>query len=400
MQSVVRPAGGTWQAPVDLSAAGQHASSPQVAVDAHGNTVAVWYRFTGPDTGPSTGSIVQGAVRPAGGTWQAPVDLAVGGNVFAAQLAVGAQGDAVAVWNRASGARSFVVQGAVRAANGAWQEPITLSAAGGNPGNPQVAVDAHGNAIAVWSRSSDSSSSVVQSAVRPARQNWQAPVELAVDAASADVAISPHGNAFAVWHDSRGIAQSAMRSADGSWQAPVDLSAPGQDALETQVAADAHGNAVAIWQRSNGTNQIVQSATYRAPGPQVTRLRLSPSTLRASRWGPTVQAATAPTATQVSYELNAAASVRFTLQRYRGGRRVGGRCVKATTSNRRQKICTRLVRVRGGFTRSRAAGTDRFTFTGRVAGRPLRPGRYGLVATPTDNGRTGTPTRARLRIVR
>ncbi|MGH4010069.1 MAG: hypothetical protein ACRDTH_18265, partial [Pseudonocardiaceae bacterium] len=36
-----------WLAPVDLSADGQDASGPQVAVDAQGNVVAVWYRFNG-----------------------------------------------------------------------------------------------------------------------------------------------------------------------------------------------------------------------------------------------------------------------------------------------------------------------------------------------------------------
>jgi hypothetical protein len=62
--------------------------------------------------------------------------------------------------------------------------------------------------------------------------------------------------------------------------------------------------------------------------------------------------------------------------------------------------CVRFVRVRGSFSRRWPAGNDRFTCTGRLASRALKPGRYELVATPTASGRAGRPTRARLRIVR
>jgi hypothetical protein len=58
------------------------------------------------------------------------------------------------------------------------------------------------------------------------------------------------------------------------------------------------------------------------------------------------------------------------------------------------------VAVPGSFTRTRPAGADRFTFTGRLTGRPLTPGRYRLVATPTANGHTGTASRASFRILK
>jgi hypothetical protein len=147
VQGGVRPAGGLWQAPVDLSAAGRDAADPRVAVDAQGNAVAVWYGDNGDNL------IVQGAVRAAGGAWQAPVDLsAAGHNASFPQVAVDAQGNAVAVWNQYDGANRLIVQGAVRPAGGVWQAPIDVSAAGQNAYLPQVAVDAQGNAAAVWTR--------------------------------------------------------------------------------------------------------------------------------------------------------------------------------------------------------------------------------------------------------
>jgi pimeloyl-ACP methyl ester carboxylesterase len=150
------------------------------------------------------------------------------------------------------------------------------------------------------------------------------------------------------------------------------------------------------------TNLILAAASTAGapPPPAVAGLRLSPSTFRAARSGPTVKAASVRTATRVSYTLNVPASVRLTVQRPGPGRRVGGNCLKQTTSNRRGRACTRLVAVRGSFTRTRPAGADRFTFTARIAGRALHPGRYRLVATPSANGRTGRPAHAHFRIVR
>jgi hypothetical protein len=120
VQSAVRAAAsGAWQAPVDLSAAGQEAFDPQVAVDSQGNAVAVWYRYDG------TSYVVQGAVRPAAsGVWQAPVDLsAADEDAVHPQVAVDSQGNAVAVWSRYN-ATSYIVQSAVRLARG---EPMATS---------------------------------------------------------------------------------------------------------------------------------------------------------------------------------------------------------------------------------------------------------------------------------
>jgi hypothetical protein len=132
----------------------------------------------------------------------------------------------------------------------------------------------------------------------------------------------------------------------------------------------------------------------------VAELHLSPATFRAARSGPSASTATTGIATRVSYTLNIAASARFTVQRATSGRTAGGRCVKPTTSNRTHTSCTRYVAVSGSFTRTRPAGADRFTFTGRLAGHPLTPGRYRLVATPNANGHAGTSSRANFRILK
>jgi hypothetical protein len=414
VQGAVRAVGGSWQAPVELSASDHNSSvHPQVAVDASGDAVAVWK-----DDGASS-FIAKGAARLAGGAWQAPVDIsapgrsdpqaAAFGQVFP-QVAVDARGNMVAVWDHPTGSTS-IVQGAVRAAGGAWQTPVNISAAGQNAETADIAVDPQGNAVAVWGRSIGTTS-IVQGAVRAAGETWQAPVNLSTASQNAvipRVVVDPQGNAVAVWSVDRfstrassSIVQGAVRLAAGTWQAPVDITTAGFNQLGSpDIAVDAQGSAVAVWGGSTRPRYIVegdggfvvQSADYRAARPpavaaSVARLRLSPSTFRAGR---TVRAVP-PRATQVRYTLNVAASVRFTVQRLSTGRKVAARCVRATSSNRSRNSCVRYVPLRGSFTRRRPAGADRFAFNGDIShiGALLKPARYRLVATPIANGRTGT----------
>jgi hypothetical protein len=129
--------------------------------------------------------------------------------------------------------------------------------------------------------------------------------------------------------------------------------------------------------------------------------RLAPSRFRAAPTGPSARSAKRHYGTRVSYTLDQAASVSFTVRRARPGRKNGrGRCVAATKRNRKARKCKRLVTLRGNFTQSGIAGTNGFRFTGRIGGKALRPGRYKLAASPTANGRLGRSASASFRIVK
>ena len=95
-----------------------------MAVDGQGNAIAVWQRFDG------TNFIMQAAVRAAGGSFGAPQDLSAAGQTANdPQVAVVGRGNAIAVWSRSNGT-NFIVQAAVRAAGGSFGAPQDLSAAG------------------------------------------------------------------------------------------------------------------------------------------------------------------------------------------------------------------------------------------------------------------------------
>jgi hypothetical protein len=115
--------------------------------------------------------------------------------------------------------------------------------------------------------------------------------------------------------------------------------------------------------------------------PAIASFRLSPSVFRAARSGPALSALVG---TRISVALSEAATVTFRVTRLVAGRRVGGRCVRATARNRSQPRCTRSVLQRGRIVRELAPGTTRLRYRGRLAGRTLPPGRYRLLVRARD----------------
>jgi hypothetical protein len=172
-----------------------------------------------------------------------------------------------------------------------------------------------------------------------------------------------------------------------------------------------------FWQNDLTTDELFQvwAKTCTAdtqPGGQnqslavASNLGFSFNTFAAENSGPPATNARkqARRGTKVSFRLNEAASVRFTVTQRAKGRRVkrGKKtiCVKPTKKNRKRKRCTRVVTLKGSFSRTGVAGKNSFHFTGRLNGRKLKPGRYRLVATPTAGGKRGKPTSRGFRIVR
>jgi hypothetical protein len=268
VEATERPAGGEWSEPEVISLPGEEGEQSQVAIDAAGNAIAVW--VTGDGIG---GFVVRSAVRPPGGAWAEPED--VSDSISAAgspMLAIDAVSEAVAVWT-AFDSGDVLVQGAVLSTDGEWSEPDDLSPAGQDVTPleaPDVAIDAAGNAIAVWKL--EGSNDIIQAAVRPAGQDdWAAPDDLSdagQDAGEPAVAMDEAGEAVAVWTrlDGTDTIQAAVRPADGEWAAPDDLSDASQTAGEPNVEMDGAGEAVAVWHRYNGSNFIVQAAVRPADG--------------------------------------------------------------------------------------------------------------------------------------
>jgi len=250
----------TWLSPAKLSAPGENAERPQVAVDANGDAVSVWERFNGGST------VIEASSRPAGsGGWQAPVVLSSTDDQSSfPHVALDSEGDAVAVWEAFDGTE-YSIQAATRPGlTGAWQGPVTLKLLGAKEeSSPELAVDGKGDAVAIWQREEDN----VEASSRPAGGPWQAPVALSENAAaqhSGQVAIDAAGNATAVWENVGGaetVIDASSRPANGSWAPPVQLSEAGASANEPRVAVDPAGDSVAVWERSGETEELIEAAS-------------------------------------------------------------------------------------------------------------------------------------------
>jgi hypothetical protein len=158
IQSANRTPNGAWSAAQTISDPGQPASTPRVAVDPAGNALAVWTRFDGSKLR------VQAAYRPAGGSFAAPVTVsAAGQDATAPAVSMDASGKGIVAWQRFDGSVTTApqcclrVQAAIRStgAGGTFAAVTTLSEAGRDAFEPQVSAgpDVDANAAICWTRS-------------------------------------------------------------------------------------------------------------------------------------------------------------------------------------------------------------------------------------------------------
>jgi hypothetical protein len=135
--------------------------------------------------------------------------------------------------------------------------------------------------------------------------------------------------------------------------------------------------------------------------PSIGKPVVTPFAFVAAPSGPSALAPTAHGGATVHFGAVEVASVAFTVQRPLPGRVRGKRCVKPTAGSAKAKRCKRYKSVgRFRYVHSVPLGILSFRFTGRVAGRKLKPGPYRLLAVPRSISRTnGAPAFGAFRIV-
>lgn len=259
VQIIERPAGGSWGAVTDLSAVGQSALNPQVAINSNGDIAAVWSRNNG------THTIVQSARKISGSTWSAPADLsAIGASASNLQIALSSTGVAIATWERSDGTNTRIQS--AEFANGTWGPPLNLSASGRNATNAKLVIDDSETATAVWQRS-NGTHTIIQSVSKANGGSWTNPVDLSAaggNATGANIAIGITTAPTAVWLRNDGannIVQTSSLTASGTWSAPMSLSVSGRHAYEPRLAISNSGIATVVWSLYDGTIYKVQAST-------------------------------------------------------------------------------------------------------------------------------------------
>jgi hypothetical protein len=366
--------------------------TPDVALDAQGDAVVVWTRFlSGSVRTGSTYAVEATSRRGAAGDWQTPVRIGTqanaGGTPFLGvprpHVALDAHGNAFAIWQAPHPSGSIVVQSAVKPHDSdAWQAPATLSGLSEDGELPQLAVDGAGDAVAVW-QGSFGTGVLTRAAARAAGSNsWSAPATISAsgDNFQPEVAVDSHGNAIAIWarSNSRGYLIEAARrpAATGVWQLPAAVSTPDDNNGAPSVGLDPRGNALAVWVRPHDHGNVIQAATREItppapPAPSLTGVRLSPRRFKQSHHATLVFALSRP------------ASVTIDITRLPT-----------------ERPCPAAGSVGRLVLKQRAAGPNRLVLGARAGRLRLRPGRYAVRVVASNEGGTSAPVRAGFRIVR
>ncbi|MCO5315238.1 MAG: hypothetical protein M9938_03625 [Solirubrobacterales bacterium] len=216
IQASTRPPGGDFAPPVDLSASNLHARLPQIGVAPDGTTTVVWYQFDG------SNYVVQASTRRPDQGFALPVDLsAPGQSAYSPQIGIAPDGTATVVWYRSNGT-SYIVQASTRPAGGSFPVPVDLSAPGQSAFSPQIGIAPDGTATVVWYRS-NGTSYIVQASTRIPGGTFSPPVGLSAPGQSAynlRVVSGRDGSATAVWSRSNGT-HVIIQSASTAQPSPV-----------------------------------------------------------------------------------------------------------------------------------------------------------------------------------
>jgi hypothetical protein len=264
IQARARTAAGVLGAVQTLSPAGQDGWAPDVAIDTNSRAIVTWYRFDG------SRYRVQARTRSAGGTL-GPVETLSPESTSAQNPRVAIAPDRTAIFTWAASNASIQVQAVARAATGELSEVQTLSPPGQHAQHARVAVDAAGNAVFVWSRP-DGTDQRVQLRARSAA-GVLSPVQTlsaaGTDAWNPEVAVDADGNAIVVWErviDTvdpwAGRVQARSRSAAGTLDTVRTLAASAESGMGPVVAANPDGDVIFGWSALGDTNW----AAFAAPG--------------------------------------------------------------------------------------------------------------------------------------
>ncbi len=272
----------TWGTVSEVSAAGEDAAAPDLAVSDDGRTVtAVWVRS---DSGDERVQSASASVSVSGiQSWQSVTDLSDSGEDAAQpQVDVSADGGAAAaVWGRALQLQtaSATVSGA---GDQSWGIATDLATTDTSSPAPDISLSADGEVVtAVWITLTGGYQVAQQASgtVAGLTQSWGSVQTLS---ATGGNATTPHirlsldgAQATAVWarYGSNNVIQASSAIVDGAqatWEAPADLSAASpENSSNPQLAVSGDGaKATAIWRRNN-SGYVIQSASATLDAPDI-----------------------------------------------------------------------------------------------------------------------------------
>jgi hypothetical protein len=254
IQVRTRAANGALGAVQTVSNVGQSTLDHRLAVAADGRSVIVW-RIT---------NQVQARFRSSLNTLGAVINVSAGGSpVNFPAVAMAGDGDALIAWVRNDGTGDRL-QVRSRPGSGAFGPVQNVSFATSQAANPDIAVDADGDGLMVWSNIAQNGDRRIQ-----ARANSGGALGPVLNVSHIGSAFRPQadmqgdGDALITWTLSTRI-QARHRSLTGVFGGIQNVSNTGSD--HSRVAYDENGIAAFIWENGSAANDRVQGRARSAGG--------------------------------------------------------------------------------------------------------------------------------------
>jgi hypothetical protein len=191
------------------------------------------------------------------GTWATPVSIdaySVNG-AHSPQIAMDAYGNGMAVWEQSNGMIPFIWARTHNRGSG-WGTPAMIQDANSGQGQqPQIAMSETGSAAVVWVETDPIGKRHLNSKWFVPSQGWGASALVETNAtdnvSDPYTAINAQGTAIVVWHQSNGTSNEiwANKGTPNGWGTPVRLDNAQSNALWPRVAMDGNGDAIAIWEQ-------------------------------------------------------------------------------------------------------------------------------------------------------
>jgi hypothetical protein len=244
-----------------------NADYPRIAMDANGNAIAVWPQSDGIRFNIWANRYVPGA---GWGTAEL-IETDNADNADYPHIAMDANGNAIAVWEQSDGIRFNIWANRYVPGAGWGTAELIETDNEGDAHRPQVALDTNGNALVVWEQF-DGSQNNIWANRYISGAGWSTAKLIETD--NEGDAFSPHitmgtsGNAIAVWEQSDGIrfniwANHYVQSSGWSTAGLIETNAAG-DAYYPQVVIDTKGNAIAVWEQSDGIRSNIWANHYKS----------------------------------------------------------------------------------------------------------------------------------------
>ena len=248
--------GNGWSGAILLETANGNAIQPTISIDNNGNAIALWRQYD------SSGAFrIYSSRYTANSGWSNASLLQTGtGNAGDPQIAFDNNGNAIALWFQKDSSGYDSIYANRYSINSGWSGAAVIETKNSNAHFPHLAFDKYGNAIALWQQKDSSGNYSIYANRYSISSGWDTPTLLETNNNSANyskITVDENGNAIAIWYqkDNSGVYSiyANRYTPNSGWSGATLLENGNKDAFFPSIALDSQGNAIAVWEQKDSS---------------------------------------------------------------------------------------------------------------------------------------------------